>query len=150
MTLASAGTVTRPEPNGQMPAMARNNVDLPAPEGPVTSTRSPAANSDVLGGDEGLAVGQADVQTVDAIACASARGLTSIDRRRDRDAARPAAIASSNPASRCDDRAPFGDLTVGGDEIRQRALHAVEGRRGLHQAAELHGAGRNRPGSTTM
>ena len=30
-----------PAPNGQMPASARNSVDLPAPDGPLTSTRSP-------------------------------------------------------------------------------------------------------------
>ena len=30
-----------PAPNGQMPAMARNSVDLPDPEGPVISVRSP-------------------------------------------------------------------------------------------------------------
>ena len=30
-----------PSPNGQMPAMARNSVDLPEPEGPVTSALSP-------------------------------------------------------------------------------------------------------------
>ena len=31
----------RPEPNGQIPAIARNSVDLPEPDGPVTSMRSP-------------------------------------------------------------------------------------------------------------
>ena len=30
-----------PVPNGQMPAIARNSVDLPEPDGPVTSVRSP-------------------------------------------------------------------------------------------------------------
>jgi len=29
-----------PLPNGQMPARARNSVDLPAPDGPVTKVRS--------------------------------------------------------------------------------------------------------------
>src|SRR3982074_1692875 len=29
-----------PFPNGQIPAMARNKVDLPAPDGPVTRVRS--------------------------------------------------------------------------------------------------------------
>src|SRR5262245_65016660 len=36
------GIVMLPSPKGQTPAMARNKVDLPAPEGPLTSTRSPS------------------------------------------------------------------------------------------------------------
>ena len=36
------GTVTAPPPKGQTPASARNKVDLPAPDGPLTSTRSPS------------------------------------------------------------------------------------------------------------
>ena len=40
-----------------------------------------------------------------------------------------------------DDGAPFGELAIDVDEERQRALHAVEGGRGLHQAAELDRAG---------
>jgi hypothetical protein len=32
-----------PVPNGQSPAIARNKVDLPQPEGPVTSACSPAS-----------------------------------------------------------------------------------------------------------
>src|SRR5471030_1374295 len=31
-----------PAPYGQIPAMARNRVDLPQPDGPATNTRSPA------------------------------------------------------------------------------------------------------------
>jgi hypothetical protein len=38
---ALAGISITPSPNGQMPEMARNSVDLPAPDGPVTSVRSP-------------------------------------------------------------------------------------------------------------
>ena len=38
----SAGRCTRPWPNGQMPASARNSVDLPEPERPVTTTDGPA------------------------------------------------------------------------------------------------------------
>ncbi len=34
------GHDTWPDPNGQIPAMARNSVDLPEPDGPLTSTRS--------------------------------------------------------------------------------------------------------------
>ena len=46
---ASFGTTMRPEPNGQMPAIARNSVDLPEPDGPVTSTGSPRGHLDVVG-----------------------------------------------------------------------------------------------------
>ncbi len=38
--VALAGMAMEPVPNGQMPAIARNSVDLPEPEGPVTSVRS--------------------------------------------------------------------------------------------------------------
>src|SRR5260221_2427599 len=34
------GTAIEPLPYGQIPAMARNKVDLPAPDGPVTKVRS--------------------------------------------------------------------------------------------------------------
>ena len=39
---ACAGTSIRPRPNGQIPAMARSRVVLPAPDGPAMATRSPA------------------------------------------------------------------------------------------------------------
>ena len=42
MTLASFGTAMAPAPNGHTPASARNKVDFPAPDGPVTNTRSPS------------------------------------------------------------------------------------------------------------
>src|SRR5450432_4861297 len=38
--VAFEGTEIDPLPNGQIPAMARNKVDLPAPDGPVTRVRS--------------------------------------------------------------------------------------------------------------
>src|SRR5947207_15901524 len=38
--MAIAGTAIEPRPNGQTPAMARNKVDLPAPDGPVTRVHS--------------------------------------------------------------------------------------------------------------
>src|SRR6185503_10230509 len=41
INVAPAGTLIEPAPNGQMPAMARNSVDLPEPDGPVISVRSP-------------------------------------------------------------------------------------------------------------
>jgi hypothetical protein len=40
-----------------------------------------------------------------------------------------------------DHRGPFRQVAIGIDEEGKRGLHAAEGRGGLHQAAELHGAG---------
>src|SRR5581483_2331036 len=55
--LAWAGIVTEPLPYGQMPAMARNSVDLPAPEGPVKRTRSPAEMLKLLAATSGSPLG---------------------------------------------------------------------------------------------
>ena len=38
----------RPSPNGQIPEIARKQVDLPDPEGPTSSTLSPAARERLL------------------------------------------------------------------------------------------------------
>ena len=84
MTLASVGTVTRPDPNGQMPATARNSVDLPAPEGPVTSTRSPALSTTLLGIEQRLAVGQADGEMIDGDLATAVARQDLDDRRRQR------------------------------------------------------------------
>src|SRR5262245_62824427 len=35
----------RPSPSGQIPASARNRLDLPVPDGPLTSNRSAGARS---------------------------------------------------------------------------------------------------------
>src|SRR4030081_3904252 len=40
ISLASAGIAIEPLPNDQTPGRARNKVDLPAPDGPVTRVRS--------------------------------------------------------------------------------------------------------------
>ena len=50
-------------------------------------------------------------------------------------------MASSKPDNRVHHRSVLRDRLVGRDEIGQRRLHAVESGCGLHQAAELHGAG---------
>ena len=41
MNIASWLRATAPLAKGQMPASARNSVDLPLPEGPCSSTRAP-------------------------------------------------------------------------------------------------------------
>src|SRR3954452_23442141 len=40
ISVALAGIAIEPLPNGQIPAMARNRVDLPEPDGPLTKVRS--------------------------------------------------------------------------------------------------------------
>ena len=41
MNMASAGNCVCPVANGQMPASARNSVDLPLPDGPLSKMLSP-------------------------------------------------------------------------------------------------------------
>src|SRR5207302_5841837 len=55
---ALAGTAIEPLPNGQIPAMARNSVDLPEPDGPVTSVRSPARRPRPSAATSGLPLGR--------------------------------------------------------------------------------------------
>src|SRR5580692_3375643 len=55
---AFAGIAIAPVPNGQMPAMARNSVDLPAPDGPVTSVRSPARRLKLVADTNGVPFGK--------------------------------------------------------------------------------------------
>src|SRR3954449_7722591 len=47
-----------PVPNGQMPAMARNSVDLPEPDGPVTSTRSGVWTENASAATSGVPLGR--------------------------------------------------------------------------------------------
>ena len=48
-----------------MPAIARNSVDLPEPDGPVTSTRSPGATTMSSAPTSGVAVGQPHGERID-------------------------------------------------------------------------------------
>ena len=75
--------------------------------------------------DDGAAVaGSSDLDTGGVTAAACAAG----DR----------GIETGKPF---DHGAPFGERAIGIDEERQRALHAAEGRSGLHQPAKLDRAG---------
>ena len=47
-------------------------------------------------------------------------------------------IDASKPSSRSTTARPLRQRAVGGDEERERILHAVEGGRGLHHPAELN------------
>ena len=130
-----------PVPNGQMPAIARNSVDLPEPDGPVTSVRSPRANAKPSAATSGAPFGRRTARSSRPMRVAGRRPATCDRWRRCR--RRPARCRShaSKPSSRVDHRAPFRQRAIGRDEERQRVLHAAEGGRGLHHAAELHLAG---------
>ena len=140
MTLASCGTITRPDPNGQMPAMARNSVDLPAPDGPVTSTRSPGENTMCSALTSGSPLGRRTRKLIERnrVRRLARQHLDRRRRQRDVAAGDDRVLESGQPR---DHRAVLRDRLVGRDEIGQRGLHAVERGGGLHQAAELHGAG---------
>lgn len=55
--LVASGREIAPVPYGQMPAIARNKVDLPQPEGPLTRMRAPASMTLVIGCSSGVPVG---------------------------------------------------------------------------------------------
>ena len=130
----------RPAPNGQMPAIARNSVDLPAPDGPVTSTRSPAEMTMSSAATSGAALRQVhhEVLDPDGILAGVRRDVDPGRRGRGGLRALDRDIETVEPR---DHRPPFRELPVRIDEKRQRGLHAAEGGRRLHQAAELDRAG---------
>ncbi len=99
MTRAPSGIATVPEPNGQMPPIARNSVDLPEPEGPVTSTRSPDAKARSSAPTSGIPVGRCT-----SSASSASRGFLPAETRRMTGgvtaAAAPTAIDLSKPDKR--------------------------------------------------
>src|SRR5262249_45050180 len=147
------GTRMVPAPNGHVPAIARNSVDLPAPDGPVSSTRSPAAMAMSLA-------------TISAVPCGSRTRRSSISTRslpsRAETTIAGVAVAAARdgargrggggaprPAPRMVEGAarrepppPLRELAIGVDDKRQRALHAGERGGGLHQPAELNRSGK--------
>ena len=101
ISVASAGMAIEPAPNGQMPAMARNSVDLPEPDGPVSSVRSPRAKAEAVGGDQRRAVRQLHQQARCRSIALAACGRDHVDRVGARSASVAAlAIAVSNPSRR--------------------------------------------------
>ena len=128
-----------PLPNGQMPAIARNSVDLPDPEGPASSTRSCGAIVMPSAATCGLPFGSAISSPLRVIPAASA-AATLI-------AGAAASIACAlrdrrlEAGEALDHGAPFGERAVHIDEERQRVLHAVEGGCRLRQPAKLKVAG---------
>ena len=138
------GIVIAPSPKGQTPASARNKVDLPAPDGPLTSTRSPSLIVMSFALISGTPLGSRTDRSLKLTAFASAGatamtgGVTA--------ASRAAAIELIEARQSFDHRAPFRELPIDVDENRQCALNLTEGVCRLHQSAELHLRRRNRPG----
>ena len=93
-----------------MPAIARNSVDLPAPDGPVTSTWSRGRERDAVGRDQRRAGRQRDVELVEPDLPRAAVAAT-LDRRRasrrSRVAGRDRGLEAREPR---DHGAPFGEL----------------------------------------
>ena len=126
-----------PLPNGQMPAMARNRVDLPAPDGPVTRVRSSPRRLKPSRRHQRRAV-RAAAPAASSRSIVARRRLDVHDDRgrigRQRRGARDRRLEAVETR---DHRPPFRHRAIGRDEERQRVLHAAEGRCGLHHAAEL-------------
>ena len=128
-----------PSPNGQMPAMARNSVDLPAPEGPVISVRSPSRKVSASAATTGSPCGSRTRSCLSSIACAAGRNA-------DRGGACREVPRACNrhleAVETRDNGAPFGEPAVDRDEEGQRPVDFVEGVCRLLDAAELQLAGK--------
>ena len=76
INVAPAGTAIEPAPNGQIPAMARNSVDLPEPDGPVTSVRSPLRKLNPSAFTSGVPFGRRSAKPLRSMAPAPAVSTT--------------------------------------------------------------------------
>src|SRR4051795_1567029 len=97
--VAPTGTLIAPFPNGQMPAIARNSVDLPEPDGPLTSVRSLFAIVKVSAETSGVPFGNLTRSCLRAILSFAVDGTTCIESVPVACAA-ALAIAASNPSRR--------------------------------------------------
>ena len=88
-----------PLPNGQMPAMARNRVDLPEPDGPVSSVRSPLRRLKASAESSGVPFGKRSVSWRRSIAWLPLDATTPIESL-DFSSLAALAIADSNPSRR--------------------------------------------------
>ena len=107
---ASVGTAIVPVPNGQMPAMARNSVDLPEPDGPVTSTLLAAARCAMpSAATSGVPFGSRDREIVerDRLAASPARPRSTGGVVAAACALRDRGVEAGQPL---DHRAPFREL----------------------------------------
>src|ERR1700677_3246059 len=96
---AFAGITIEPVPNGQMPAMARNKVDLPEPDGPVTRVRSLPRRLKLSAETKGLPLGNLTRSCRRSMAALPVDDLISIESELVASVA-ALAIAVSNPLRR--------------------------------------------------
>lgn len=64
MNMLDSGSATRPEASGQIPASARNRVDLPLPDGPLSRMLSPGCTCSAVWASRRLPVGSASVRSL--------------------------------------------------------------------------------------
>ena len=125
-----------PVPNGQTPAMARNSVDLPEPDGPVTKTRSAGWIVKASAATRGVPFGSFTSSCFERDRRRAA-GWCQADGRLMRRRVCGRGHRHLEAVETGDDRAPFRQRPVGHHEERQRTLDAREGRCRLHHVAEL-------------
>src|SRR5439155_6537633 len=115
-TRPCSGRRISPRPNGQMPAIARNSVLLPVPDGPVIRTASPRVTDTLTPPRSGWPFGST------RSTCSRESRLGA---RRDADPADLVPDARDRVAEAdepINDRAPLGDVGVRVDDEAQRLL----------------------------
>ena len=121
------------------PRSARNSVDLPAPDGPVTSTLSPGAISTLSAATSGWPFGSCTEGRRSPSTCGRRAPATPMrGLRRGGLRLRDRGIEAVEPG---DHRAPFREIAVDVDEDESASRTLSKARGGLHQPAELDLAG---------
>ena len=128
----------RPRPKGQIPAMARNSTVLPAPEGPVINTRSPA---DTVAFTPSIKVSPVAVCSRTSVSRSAALALRTTWMRDlfEVPVGRFHHLAEGRQAF--DVGAPARDLLVGIDEPVERSRHLAVCDADLHHRTERDQAG---------
>ena len=136
----AAGHLDPPRGGALQPARHHHQARFAGAGGATHKNMVAGIEHELLGIEQRLAVGQADREMIDGDFATAVVGQDFDDRRIERrgTAGLDRAFEPGQPRHH---RLILGDRPVCGDEIGQRSLHAVEGRAGLHQAAELHAAG---------
>ena len=129
----STGRCTRPCPNGQMPAMARNKVDFPDPVRPVITVELPGVNVTAAFSSSFSPLGSSSVRSV------TWTGPSAIGSRITPPAGRRAGHhdRTMERGESFDDGTPLRQRAVHVDEPGQRALHLRKRAGDAHQPAEL-------------
>ena len=123
--------MTVPAPNGQMPAMARNKVDLPAPEGPESRIGSP-------GGSDRLALSSSlrPFRQSEGEILERQRGAGMGEPRTGKRGAAGGGDGFAEAVKSGNRGAPGHQVLVGGNEPGKRALHIAKNQRNLAKAAK--------------